>query len=415
MSRLTPQHLSTIRSYLRHLSQFPDPITRAYLLNLLHQRCRRPHGSDPQRLEKRIEKTKHFIESVRLKIAAANSGHVNVYETLLKEAFARVGERRKEFMQPYLEMVPGIAKEDLPYPSSEFPTYSPALVALLSCPDAYPGRGRPSIGDLQSIPPGTLITNTWSDLPPDLQSPAPPKAAHMGMLHEARQINKRRWLRDRWLAGLIGPPLAVPPELESSLPPKILEQSRKMLSELKSRAADVGPAGSPRYASGPKQEPKSTLAKTPRSIPTPLIRIPPQIPKSHPLSPTPVKIEYDPLSDLLPKRQQHPTPGPPPLDLSRGPRKLTKRFLRRRYQNVLSQVPILTHHHQKPNQASKIEKKTPLMEDSLDGQSVDRNWMTPSPPSDGDQRPSYSVKLAANRLGTIQFLDMMDEDLDWMP
>ena len=105
MSTLTPQHLSTIRSYLRHLSRFPDPITRsarftptqkrerpkyqiknsdviiygcfvcrvmcgwrnyrAYLLNLLHQRCRRPHGSDPQRLQKRIDKTRHFIESVR--------------------------------------------------------------------------------------------------------------------------------------------------------------------------------------------------------------------------------------------------------------------------------------------------------------------------------------------------------------
>jgi hypothetical protein len=313
-------------------------------------------------------------------------------------------------------MVPGIAKEELPYPSSEFPTYSPALVALLSCPDAYPGRGRPSIGDLQSIPPGTLITNTWSDLPPDLQSPAPPKAAHMGMLHEARQINKRRWLRDRWLAGLIGPPLAVPLELETSLPPKILEQSRKMLAELKSRAADVGSAGSPRYAPGPKQKPRSTSAETPKSITAPLIRIPPQIPESHPLRPTPVKIEYDPLSDLLPKRQQHPTPGPPPLDLSRGPRNLTKRFVRRRYQNVLSQVPILTtHHNPKTNQANQNNKKTPLMTDSFDGQLVDRNWITPSFPSDGDQRSSYSVKMAGNRLGTIQFLDMIDEDLDWMP
>ncbi|WAQ84981.1 hypothetical protein PtA15_5A554 [Puccinia triticina] len=384
MSRLTPQHLSLLRSYLRHLSQFPDPITRAYLLNLLHQRCRRPHGSDPQRVQKRIEKTRHFIESVRLKIAAANSGHVNVYETLLKEAFARVGERRKEFLQPYLELVPGITKEQLPYPSSEFPTYSPALVALLSSPDVYPGRGRPSIEDLQSIPPGTLITNTWSDLPPELQSPTPPKAAHMGMLHEARQINKRRWLRDRWLAGLIGPPLAVPPELETSLPPKILEQSRKMLSELKSRAADVGPAGSPRFSTGlPKPEP--TSAETPKTLPVPLIRIPAQIPKSHPLSPTPVKVEYDPLSDLLPKRQQHPIPGPPPLDLSRGPRNLTKRFVRRRYQNV------------------------------FDGQSVDRNWITPSPSCDGDRHPSYSVKMAGDRLGSINFHDMSDEDLDWMP
>ncbi|EFP78152.2 uncharacterized protein PGTG_04108 [Puccinia graminis f. sp. tritici CRL 75-36-700-3] len=167
MSRLTPQHLSIISSYLRHLSRFRDPTTRW--------------------------------------IAAANSGHVNVYETLLKEASARAGERRKEFMKLYLEMVPGIAKEELLYPLSELPSYLPALVALLSCPDAYLGQGRPSIGHLQSIPPGTLINNTWSDLPPNLQSAAPPIAAHMGLLHEARQINKRRWLRDRWLAGLIGP------------------------------------------------------------------------------------------------------------------------------------------------------------------------------------------------------------------
>jgi hypothetical protein len=40
-----------------------------------------------------------FFFQTRLKIAAANSGHVNVYETLLKEAFARIGERRKEFME----------------------------------------------------------------------------------------------------------------------------------------------------------------------------------------------------------------------------------------------------------------------------------------------------------------------------
>ncbi|KAI9625436.1 hypothetical protein KEM48_010916 [Puccinia striiformis f. sp. tritici PST-130] len=304
MSRLTPQHLSIIRDYLRHLSRFPDPITRAYLLNLLHQRCRRPYGSDPERVQKRIDKTRHFIESVRLKVAAANSGHVNVYETLLKEAFARVGERRKEFMEPYLKMVPGIAKEELPYPSSQFPTYSPALVALLTCPDAYSAKNRPSIDDLQSIPPATLITNTWSDLPPDLQSVAPPKAAHMGMLHEARQINKRRSLRDRWLAGLVGPPLAVPPELETSLPPKILEQSKKMLSELQFRAADLGSAGSPRFSSGPKQEPSPV--KSPRVAP---IRIPSHIPKSHPLNPIPVRLEYDPLSDILSKKQQPTIPA----------------------------------------------------------------------------------------------------------
>jgi len=316
-------------------------------------------------------------------------------------------------MEPYLKMVPGIAKEELPYPSSEFPTYSPALVALLTSPDVYLPRGRPSIADLQSIPPGTLITNTWSDLPPDLQTPAPPKAAHMGMLHEARQINKRRWLRDRWLAGLIGPPLSVPPELETSLPPKILEQSQKMLSELKIRAADVGSSGSPRFSSGPKQEPRSPEATQPR---TPLLRIPAQLPKSHPLNPTPVKLEYDPLSDLLPKRQQQRVPGPPPLDLSRGPRRMTKRFVRRRYQNILSQVPILTNN--KPNtnhQAAKNNTKTPLMKDSSDGQLVDRNWITPSISSDGDYYPSYSVKLAGDRLGAINFRDMSDEDLDWMP
>jgi len=316
-------------------------------------------------------------------------------------------------MEPYLKMVPGIAKEELPYPSSEFPTYSPALVALLTSPDVYLPRGRPSIADLQSIPPGTLITNTWSDLPPDLQTPTPPKAAHMGMLHEARQINKRRWLRDRWLAGLIGPPLSVPPELETSLPPKILEQSQKMLSELKIRAADIGSSGSPRFSSGPKQEPRSPEATQPR---TPLLRIPAQLPKSHPLNPTPVKLEYDPLSDLLPKRQQQPVPGPPPLDLSRGPRRMTKRFVRRRYQNILSQVPILTNN--KPNtnhQAAKNNTKTPLMKDSSDGQLVDRNWITPSISSDGDHYPSYSVKLAGDRLGAINFRDMSDEDLDWMP
>ncbi|PLW28033.1 hypothetical protein PCANC_26448 [Puccinia coronata f. sp. avenae] len=412
MSRLTPQHLSIIRSYLRHLSRFPDPITRAYLLNLLHQRCRRPHGSDPERLQKRIEKTRHFIESTRLKITAANSGHVNVYETLLKEAFARIGERRKEFMEPYLAMVPGIAEEELPYPSSEFPIYSPALVALLTCPDVYTPRGRPSIADLQSIPPGTLITNTWSDLPPDLQTPAPPKAAHMGMLHEARQINKRRSLRDRWLAGLIGPPLSVPPELETSLPPEILEQSQKMLSELKSRAADVGPAGSPRFSPGPRQQASSTGTPTPRVAPP---RIPAQLPQSHPLNPRPVKLEYDPLSNLLPKRQQQPIPGPPPLDLSRGPRNLTQRFVRRRYQNVLSQVPIITQDDHHTNQTAKSSKKTELMRDSSDGQLVDRNWITPSASYDGEQSPSYSVKLAGDRLGSIKFLDMSDEDLDWMP
>ncbi|KAI9625512.1 hypothetical protein KEM48_010874 [Puccinia striiformis f. sp. tritici PST-130] len=381
MSRLTPQHLSIIRDYLRHLSRFPDPITRAYLLNLLHQRCRRPYGSDPERVQKRIDKTRHFIESVRLKVAAANSGHVNVYETLLKEAFARVGERRKEFMEPYLKMVPGIAKEELPYPSSQFPTYSPALVALLTCPDAYSAKNRPSIDDLQSIPPATLITNTWSDLPPDLQSVAPPKAAHMGMLHEARQINKRRSLRDRWLAGL-----------------------------LQFRAADLGSAGSPRFSSGPKQEPSPV--KSPRVAP---IRIPSHIPKSHPLNPIPVRLEYDPLSDILSKKQQPTIPGPPPLDLSRGPRKITKRFVRRRYQAVLSQVPILAHETRKTNQPNKNDKKTSLMRDPSDGQLVDRNWITPSSSSDGDHRSSYSVKMAGDPLGSIKFLDMSDEDLDWMP
>ncbi|OAV93023.1 hypothetical protein PTTG_27456 [Puccinia triticina 1-1 BBBD Race 1] len=267
---------------------------------------------------------------------------------------------------------------------------------------------------LRSIPPGTLITNTWSDLPPELLSPTPPKAAHMGMLHEARQINKRLWLHNRWLAGLIGPPLAVPPELETSLPPKILEQSRKMLSELKSRAADVGPTGLPRFSTGlPKPEP--TLAETPKALLAPLVRIPAQIPQSHSLSPTPVKVECDPLSELLPKRQQHPTPGPPPLDLSRGPQNQTKRFARRRYQNVLSQVPILVHSNQKNKQAIQTIKETPLMEDSFDGQSVDRNWITPLPSCDGDRHPLYSVKMAGNRLGAINFHDMSNKDLDWMP
>ncbi|WAR52416.1 hypothetical protein PtB15_1B858 [Puccinia triticina] len=236
----------------------------------------------------------------------------------------------------------------------------------------------------------------------------------MGMLHEARQINKRLWLHNRWLAGLIGPPLAVPPELETSLPPKILEQSRKMLSELKSRAADVGPTGLPRFSTGlPKPEP--TLAETPKALLAPLVRIPAQIPQSHSLSPTPVKVECDPLSELLPKRQQHPTPGPPPLDLSRGPQNQTKRFARRRYQNVLSQVPILVHSNQKNKQAIQTIKETPLMEDSFDGQSVDRNWITPLPSCDGDRHPLYSVKMAGNRLGAINFHDMSNKDLDWMP
>ncbi|KAH9458869.1 hypothetical protein Pst134EA_019023 [Puccinia striiformis f. sp. tritici] len=192
MSRLTPQHLSIIRDYLRHLSRFPDPITRAYLLNLLHQRCRRPYGSDPERVQKRIDKTRHFIESVRLKVAAANSGHVNVYETLLKEAFARVGERRKEFMEPYLKMVPGIAK-------------GRTTVPIIAVPDLFA-----SLGGSAHVPRRIFSEKS--------ASVAPPKAAHMGMLHEARQINKRRSLRDRWLAGLVGPPLAVPPELETSPP-----------------------------------------------------------------------------------------------------------------------------------------------------------------------------------------------------
>lgn len=401
-----PVNPSIIRSYLRHLSQFPDPITRAYLLNLLHQRCRRPHGSDPERVKKRVEKTQHFIESVRLRIAAANSGHVNVFDSLLKEAFARTGERREEFMQPYLETAPS-NQLDLPYPSSEFPTYSPALTAMLTSSHAYPSRGRPSIEDLQSISPGTLISNTWSDLPPDLQPVAPPKSPHMGMLHEARQINKRRWLRDRWLAGLTGPPLSVPPELEKNLPLKHVERSHMMLSELKKKADDLGPSGSPRYS--PIQKPQLLLEDSSKRRPT--LRIPAYLPKSHPLNPKPIQADCDPLSDMLPKRQRPPMP-PPPLDLSRGPRKVNRRFVRRRYQAILGQVPVLE--FDDPKKTNPKNKQPNLIRDSSDGKYVDRSWITPSSDQSGDHR-SYCVKKAGDGLSCTRIAQMDGEDLNWMP
>ncbi|KAH9458870.1 hypothetical protein Pst134EA_019024 [Puccinia striiformis f. sp. tritici] len=183
-----------------------------------------------------------------------------------------------------------------------------------------------------------------------------------------------------------------------------------MLSELQFRAADLGSAGSPRFSSGPKQEPSPVRVLEWRLLGSHHISL------NHiPLNPIPVRLEYDPLSDILSKKQQPTIPGPPPLDLSRGPRKITKRFVRRRYQAVLSQVPILAHETRKTNQPNKNDKKTSLMRDPSDGQLVDRNWITPSSSSDGDHRSSYSVKMAGDPLGSIKFLDMSDEDLDWMP
>ncbi|MBW0468356.1 hypothetical protein O181_008071 [Austropuccinia psidii MF-1] len=401
MVQLTKYHQSLARSYLRHLARFPDPVTRAYLLNLLHKRIRRPHGADPQRVKVRVEKTQCFIENVRLKIAAANSGHVNIFEELLKEAFAQTGQEKELFLKPYLDMSNNLPN-DRPYPSSKFPTYSPALTALLTSSESYPARNRPSVSDLQSIPPNSLITNVWSDLPPPLQPALQSKAAHMGMLHQARQINKRQALLKRWLAGLTGAPLSVPPDLEKHLPKELLDQSRTMLSELNKQASNIGSSGLPRYAPRPSQVPQPVQLKKHRSS----LRIPAQIAETHPLCPSTPPRDPDPLLKNLPKRQQ-PNPPAPPLDLSRGPRKITTRLVRRRYQAILGDVPILVE-----GNTQSPKKKVSLVKD-VDGTPVDRNWITHS--SNESAQKSYAVKKAGPGLGSVRIPDMEGEDLDWMP
>ncbi|CAH7690095.1 hypothetical protein PPACK8108_LOCUS25337, partial [Phakopsora pachyrhizi] len=293
MVKLSFEHRSIIRSYLRHLSRFPDRITRAYLLNVLQKRCRRPHGSDPDRLRNRIEKTKNFLENVRLKIAAANSGHVNVFEDLLRESFARTGERREKVLELFKKRT---STKELEHPSSKFPTYSPELVSLLTSPASYPLKTRPSINDLQSIPPNSLITNVWSDLPSELQSVEPPKYAHMGMLNEARQINKRKYLYEKWVDALVGPPLSIPEELKDVVPLSVVKQLREMLDELKFQAKRrndhdrVAPAFSSLQNFEDSSSTKPKNCSRHRKIffkDQTMVDVPAKITPSHPLYPTP--------------------------------------------------------------------------------------------------------------------------------
>ncbi|KAG0146545.1 hypothetical protein CROQUDRAFT_62675 [Cronartium quercuum f. sp. fusiforme G11] len=427
MPGLSTPHLALARSYLREVRRFPDHVTRSYLLNLLHKRCRRPYGQDPERVKSRVLKTVNFLETIRLKIAAANSGHVSVFEELLKEAFARTGERRESFLKPFLTPANRHVPKDRSYPESEFPIYPPLLTSLLTSPVANNMRIKPSIGDLQSIPPTSVITNTWSDLPPELQPDLSTlgKAKHMGVLHPARQINHRHRLRKRWIAGLVGPPLGsihssdnlsepiespieasvrIEADFGTKIPPLMIAESEAMLKELRYQANAIGPSGKPRYA--PKSNNISnSIPKRSRSTRPSQHRIPNVMPATHPLTPTPLRPSNpDLLEDLLPKRQRTISSPPPSFSLKHGPRTLTPRLVRRRYQNLLTMIPTLK--SIEPPTTNLISKTRDSKEKF--GEELDRNWITP------EVKKRVVVERAGEGLGTVGSFPLEGEDLLWL-
>lgn len=96
-------------------------------------------------------------------------------------------------------------------------------------------------------------------------------------------------------------------------------------------------------------------------------------------------------------------------------------FIRRRYQNLLGAIPILSHENNHTNQtalnhskSSSSKNKTELIQDDLDGKFVDCNWITPNFDKSGDNK-SYSVKRAGPGLGSFKVLEMSEEDSDWIP
>lgn len=240
----------------------------------------------------------------------------------------------------------------------------------------------------------------------------------MGVLHPARQINHRKRLRRRWIDSLIGPPLGpilpldasveIPesPEAASvrikadfgtSLPPSIIAESEVMLHELRRQAATTGPCGTPRHAARTNESTISPLPRHRRATQ----RVPSKLPASHPLSPSPIlNTNPDPLRKLLPKRQQQLAP-PLSFSLKHGPRTLRARLVRRRYQRLLTMVPVLTTTDQRQSASPAKGKRAPKP-------TLDRSWITPQ------ARQRVVIERAGPELGTVGLSEMDGEDLLWL-
>ncbi|EGG03516.1 uncharacterized protein MELLADRAFT_65554 [Melampsora larici-populina 98AG31] len=434
-TNLNPVHFPFIRSYLRQIRKFPDKITRSYLLNLLHKRCKRPYGNDPKRVQSRILKSIHFLETIRLKVAAANSGHLLMFEDLLKESFARKGERREKFINPYV--IPSVQQipKGLSYSETRFPIYPPIVMKLITSSQSNQLRTVPSQVDLQSISPTSIITTVWSDLPTEFQ----PDLTHlgksngMGIMCSSRQINHRNKLKKKWIDGLIGAPLGVIEdekirkvetfeevskrildEFGTDLSVEILQESSKMLQELIAQSSIKGNSGTPRYAFSSNL----SLSSNPNKLnPIRLIpnenRIPNKLPSSHPFSPTPLNHSHDPIESLLPKRSRL-QPKEDTINLKNGPRRLTHRFIRRRYQSVLNLVPLITVPDDYQKSQVKVKGKLTGKEKKGKGEikGIDRSWITPG----SANGRKVCVKRAGVGLGSgrVGICGMDHEDSIWL-
>ncbi|KAH9811053.1 hypothetical protein DFH28DRAFT_474190 [Melampsora americana] len=441
-TNLNPIHFSFIRSYLREIKKFPNQITRSYLLNLLYKRCKRPYGFDSNRIQKRILKSLNFLENVRLKVAAANSGHFLMFEELIKESFAVKGQRREKFLKPYLTSTKFPIPNTLTYPQSKFPIYPPILTQLITSNQSNQLRTVPSRSDLKSISPTSLITNIWSDLSiesqPDLTHLGKPKG--LGRLSFKRQINHRNRLRNKWINGLIGAPLIeinstdekdrveklkemkkiMEDEFGTDLSMKMVVESNEMLNEIKLSSELIGKKGIPRYNSMKKNPNEIEIIKrlNPmiRSISN-QDRIPNRLFPSHPFFPKPIRYLKDPIEDLLPNRSKlkPKLPNPSLICLKNGPRRLTQRFLRRRFQSVMNSIPLISFIEPDPHPPPTMDddhRKRKGIEKKEKKEKEEGEWMIPESRTGRKVLVKRAgVGLGSGRVGIHQ---MDHEDLIWL-